>query len=387
MMDVTMETVSQHTQQLSEIQTILAALQRGETPLPTMSSRNGVDRPKTQMAKPKYYSDLPGENFLAWRSQFQVIAEYNRWSQDEGKAMAFAYMSGQALESVMDIKLNDPLESVKDVLDKYQARFLPESRSQMLRAQFDHVVQLPNESIQKLHSRMRVLYQLAYPDLKDRSEINLIERFIKALNNREVQNHVRRRKPAKYSDALNVAQEETAFVLMDAVTHSPNGPQQPMPGDGSFIGAIRARAQATPAVRPAAATSDRKCYYCGEGGHLISRCPKRLKDFLQGRKAENAGRILRPSATAAVRNNPPTVDKKKPLSYDQRLTTTNQVGAKRIATLQEEDEDDNLPAVAASQDPLDDYDFACLDEATIAALYEAFKDTPIEGGNQGQDFL
>ena len=44
-------------------------------------------------------------------------------------------------------------------------------------------------------------------------------------------------------------------------------------------------------------------------------------------------------------------------------------------------------AVAASQDPLDNYDFACLDEATIAALYEEFKDTPIDGNSHGQDFL
>ena len=383
-MDVTMASI---TQQLSELQNKVAALQPSETPLPAMSARNGVDRPKTSMAKPKYYSDLPGENFLAWRSQFQVISEYNRWSQDEGKAMAFAYMSGQALESVMDIGLTDPLESVKDLLDKYQARFLPESRSQMLRAQFDHVVQLPNESIQKLHSRMRVLYQLAYPDLKDRSEINLIERFIKALNNREVQNHVRRRKPAKYTDVLNVAQEETAFVLMDAVTHSPSGPQQPMPGDGSFIGALRARPQIAPAVRQATTTSDKKCYYCGEGTHLINRCPKRLKDFLQGRKAEIAGRALRPSVTAPARNGLPSVDKRKPVSSDPRPAAANQLGARRIATLQEEDEDDDLPAVAASQDPLDEYDFACLDEATIAALYEEFKDLPIDGNSQGQDFL
>ena len=76
--------------------------------------------------------------------------------------MAFAYMSGTALETVLDISITKPLEVLSDLLNHYQDRFLPSSRSQVLRAQFNFVVQLPNESVQKLHSRLRVLYHLAY---------------------------------------------------------------------------------------------------------------------------------------------------------------------------------------------------------------------------------
>ena len=60
------------------------------------------------------------------------------------------------MESVMDILLTGP-KTVAQVLDEYQNRFLPESDSQLLRAQFTFVVQLPNESVQKLHACMRVL--------------------------------------------------------------------------------------------------------------------------------------------------------------------------------------------------------------------------------------
>ena len=42
-------------------------------------------------------------------------------------------MKGTALESVMDIRLTGP-ETVRQVLDEYQNRFLPESDSQLLRA-------------------------------------------------------------------------------------------------------------------------------------------------------------------------------------------------------------------------------------------------------------
>ena len=139
--------------------------------------------------KIQYFANLQGENFLAWRSQFQVIATYHRWSDDEAKQLVYAYMKGTALESVMDISLTGP-ETIEQVLDAYQDRFLPECDSQLLRAQFACVVQEPNKSVQKLHSRMWVSYHLAYPDASMRNEVYLIEKFISALDNREVQNHV-----------------------------------------------------------------------------------------------------------------------------------------------------------------------------------------------------
>ena len=57
--------------------------------------------------------------------------------------MAFAYMKDTALESVMDIPITRP-ESIAELLDEYQNRFLHQSRSQILQAQFACIVQLPN---------------------------------------------------------------------------------------------------------------------------------------------------------------------------------------------------------------------------------------------------
>ena len=193
-------------------------------------------------------------------------------------------------------------------------------------------------------------------------------------------------------NTLDVAQEETTFVLMDAITHLPEDPQQPMPSDGSFIGALRAKPQ-FPNVHCPTTTDERKCYYCGEGSHFIERCPKRLKDFLRRRTARRtssgpAGRGARPPMATPARPNTLASAKKGPLQPG-RSTNTNSSGARRIATLQEEDGHDDVPAVADSQDPLDEYDFACLDEATVAALYEEFKDTsPADPeDNEAEDFL
>ena len=230
--DVTMESLA------SRMQTLSTGMQALRSELTALQSREGIQNlslnergrertyrpfqgaPRPHNMKVQYLSNLPGENFLAWRSQFHVIVDYHRWSNADTKQLMYAYMKGTALESVMDIHLTGD-EMAKETLDEYQRRFLPESDSHLLRAQLACVVQLQNESVQKLHARMRVLFHLAYPDASTRNDIFLIDRFIAALNNLEVQTHVRQRKPATYAAALAAANEETSFVLMDLATHAP----------------------------------------------------------------------------------------------------------------------------------------------------------------------
>ena len=160
----------------------------------------------------------------------------------------------------MDILITCP-ESIADLLNKYQDCFLPQSWSQILRAQFAYIVQPPNESVQKVHTRMRVLYHLAYPDQKDRSKVFLIEKFIAVLNNQEVQNHVRCRNPETYAKALNIVNEETSFILIDLATHAPGGLQAPMLGDSSLVAFLRGCRPQAPTRNPG---PKKKWYYCDE---------------------------------------------------------------------------------------------------------------------------
>ena len=305
---------------------------------------------------------------MAYQSQFQVIADYHRWTDAEAKQLVYAYMKGTALESVMDITLTR-WETVGQVLDEYQNQFLPESDSQLLRAQFACVFQLPNESVQKLHARMRVLYQLAYPDASMRNEIFLIERFISALNNREVQNYVRCRKPATYAKALHIVNEETSFVLMDLATHAPGGLQAPTPGDTSFIAALKAR-RAEPGKT---LTTRRKCYYCDEEGHFKECCMTRLKDFLKQQTEQGSRRTPRPPTTTGRANRAtlPAAAKRKQVKFAEAAQTHPVVaegnGEKRIAVIANDPDPSDAPEC---QDLLADVDLTTLDKATVAALYE-----------------
>ena len=285
----------------------------------------------------------------------------------------YAYMKGTVLESVMDMPLTGP-KTAKATLDEYQHRFLPESDLQLLRAQFACVVQLPNESVQKLHGWMRVLFHLAYPDASTRNDIFLIKRLIAALNNREVQNHVRRREPTTYAAALAAANEETSFVLMDLATHAPGGLQAPMPGDTSFIAALKA-GHSNQGAGGTGTKEKRRCFYCDGEGHILDHCPTRLRDCL--RQQTRAGNRRPLHANGKVR---PALHRSSALGTRQvrfveaantMPIVAESYGRRRIAALQE----DAGPS-GAEDDLAEDVDLTTYDEATVAALYEELQDLP-----------
>ena len=97
--DVTMESV------LSEIRTLkadLTALQAERSYDLSLDARSRERTRASTSSRPHnvkiiHFSNLPGENFLAWRSQFQVIADYHRWTDEEVKQLAYYYMNGTAL--------------------------------------------------------------------------------------------------------------------------------------------------------------------------------------------------------------------------------------------------------------------------------------------------
>ena len=356
---------------------------------PAMEDRNPHHLPpKPTAARLQSYGNLPGENFISWRSHFMDMVGLNRWNTAEAKSFAFNAMRGRAQEFVMDISTKIASESLEDFLNHYQARFLPAARSQMLRAQFAHVRQQPNESVQSLHSRMRVLYLLAYPDVEDQSRVMLIERFISALNNRDVQNFVRRRKPRTFEEALEVAAEETSFVLLDLASHTPGGLQQPTQSDTSVLAAIGARSFNPQGNR----TSDKRCFYCEEEGHVRGNCPARLRDFLKSRRppGTNQAPLRRTTATAPNRRGGTsmTTGLGRPGGYSNASRRQAMASAeardfpslssryggtrprRRVATIEEECPEEAVAALEADADILDTYDFSTVDDQTIAALYE-----------------
>ena len=156
---------------------------------------------------------------------------------------------------------------------------------------------------------------------------------------------------------------------MDLATHAPGSLQAPIPGDTSFIAALKAKR--TDSRR--SSTTRRKCYYCDEEGHFKERCPTRLKDFLKqcGDKGNRrAGRSTTPTGNRNFRTTLPAARKKQVKFAEDSQTlpvVAESYGNRSVATIAEEAETFDIPD---GQDLLSDVDLATLDEATVAALYE-----------------
>ena len=247
-------------------------------------------RPKPTLKTQKYHHN-PGDNFLTFRTSFTELCKYYDWSEDDKKIALMQHMAGNALEAVADIKLSTA-PTMKDLFDLYQERFLPACRSQLLRAQFQMIKQKPGESITRLHTRIRCLYHLAYPDMVDSPATHLIEKFIQAIGDRQVQNYVRRRKPASFHEALNIANEETSFVFMDRQEHDGASSKQyedvllaametvttnksrPAPTKGFRPNPFGPKGLPKPASSASPAPpATAMCYQCGVTGHYRRDCP------------------------------------------------------------------------------------------------------------------
>ena len=129
---------------------------------------------------------------------------------------------------------------------------------------------------------------------------------------------------------------------------------------------------------------------------MKEKCPLRLRDMLRsrgmfkqprgrgGRGASSATGSRATAGSTTRRWNPAETNFTPPV-------VTEGYGAnqlpRRISTIEEQQEEEELPQVGDSTDILDDLDFNTLDEATISALYEEIKDIPIETPSDSrQDF-
>ena len=64
----------------------------------------------------------PGEDFRAWRAQFEALREHKQWSDPIARQYACVCMRDTAHDAVQDIMLADP-GSLPQMLDAFEDRF------------------------------------------------------------------------------------------------------------------------------------------------------------------------------------------------------------------------------------------------------------------------
>lgn len=237
----------------------------------------GVVQPGNQggQLKPPRLESLDPESFLVWKRNFQDVAALNNWEVARAKLMARASLFGDAAAACHTIALGGEERPLAELLDAYENRILTPAASTMAESLFEQAAQLPGESVNKFHSRLRSLFVRAYPDLLPQLETRreLIKRFLAGLSNGQIRLHAKSHNPLTYTAACEHASQYEAVLLSE---------KQPGGGRGHpGVHQMHAANPAPPTVanittKPeivnAAFGHSAGCQFCGKDNHEASTC-------------------------------------------------------------------------------------------------------------------
>ena len=321
-------------------QAAAAAGQAGAQPAPAQGARTRV--------KIMTFSNAADEDWLVWKFHFDKARILNGYNDGEAKLALSAAMKGRAAASVMDIEVQNAFEDINTLIEHYDRRFLPASASQMARVSFDQVVQKQGETILDYHSKVRQLWNRAYPNNPD--EVLLIRKFSLGLRKKEVREQVVRQNPQTYGAALEAAQNEASVMRVVSVTET-GAAVEPM--EIGMVGAIRrtkvagnpkkntgARPKAISALRTRGANQKSEapgtkgnCHFCQKPGHYKSNCFlfQKAKKLMSGGKGGSSGQGQRSSQW-----------KRNPRNTQRRTGQFSSASISMMEALLEEPEADGL---------------------------------------------
>jgi hypothetical protein len=166
-------------------------------------------------------------------------------------------MRDTAARVIGDIEVGVQGRTLAQMLDLYEARFLPSSASTLAQAKFENSRQETKESIQAYHGRLRDLWHRAYPTAAARQETQgiLVARFVKGLRRIAVRNHVLRSAPTTYLAALEAAQREQSVVYTTEAMTGAAGDTREEPMDITAM------------------DRGETCHGCGSTYHFVRDCP------------------------------------------------------------------------------------------------------------------
>ena len=215
---------------------------------------------RSSAARMTVFSSGDGLEWRTWRTNAELTQQINRWGDDRFTMEIKKAMEGGAARAIADIPLAG--RTGRQVLDAYQERFLPEAASRLALAEFDTATMLPSESLLAWHTRIRELFDRAYPtDVVDTSTL-LIRRFTIGLLDRRIKEFVMDRNPVTFTASLDLAQSKLAtFSLLD---QHPNTSGSATKQQSMF----------------AMASNNTGCWYCGNSAHTRANCA----DFKKGKE-------------------------------------------------------------------------------------------------------
>jgi hypothetical protein len=260
------------------------------------SGERSERRETRKYRKPANYDGT--SNWTDYLVQFELVAEINRWNNDE-KALELATCLRDVAQGVLSDLRPESRRSFEHLVTALNNRFQPDNQAELYRAQMKNRLRKRSEPLTDLGHEIKRLVRLAYPGAPLEVREHLArDCFIDSLNNSEMEWAVFQGKPRTVDDAMRFAMEFEAFQtgrkrridgkadvrMQQEVTDTPPVDDL-LQGMGARLAKLEMEVPTNPSFphhnRPAHKPSGRACYYCGEEDHFINRCEKRRREMSQ----------------------------------------------------------------------------------------------------------
>ena len=232
----------------------------------------------------------------AYKTQFQMLAHLNRWSNEEKAVYLSTSLKGPAM-AVLNSLSRSNLYDYDALASALEARFGTAHQTELYRTRLKTRIRGREESLPALAEDVENLTRLAYPDATAQPMWDLLakDRFIDALQEEELRLRLRQARPATLRDALHLALELESCQIASKRRGAPAGSVrganldeddcnsvQKATGESTTLSQILdTLKQLQPDKRPPRGPQRRRrdlsaveCWECHEKGHTRRRCPK-----------------------------------------------------------------------------------------------------------------
>ena len=230
--------------------------------------------PQPPRAKPLptlfFTDEKGGESWRSFKRRFEKVLRLHHYDDREAQDLLIYCLKGNAAKITEDLEPNAPGQTLDDLIDICEARFITPAASALARAQLDSATQQVGENLRAFHGRLREMHRRAYPHWQHGVDAMLIRRFALGVRHHRVRDQILRVNPDTYEQALAVAQTEQSIYV---TTHPNQFHPEPIPRktagskeepmDIGFIAALGAL----------------RCFNCRSPRHVVKDCPKVRNQF------------------------------------------------------------------------------------------------------------
>lgn len=231
-----------------------------------------VQRPRT-LPHCRYSSET--QDWAIFRATFECAAQFYGYEDPQAKLALKYCMRDSAARAVGDIPLNNDDQTLGDVLDLYEARFMPNAQSSSAQAQFDLAKQGTRESILQWHARLRALYLRAYPGGIIDNALP-IRRFALGLRRDNVMRQVLRERPEAFAEALACALNEESVIESTSPMYQVNMAKR---------SELKRNIDDPEPMEIGQMANNNTCFQCNKKGHFAKDCYQRKAKFQNPQKA------------------------------------------------------------------------------------------------------